>query len=217
VLAEPLPALTDLALGAVTVLLACRLRGAHGAVRQWRNAFWWFGIAALAGAVHHGVVVRSETAAEVSWAAISMVVVVAVSFVLAATVADVLGPGRARAFWVLRSVGLVLYAIVALTGHAGIAGIMACEGVTMVCVVGLWLLAAHRRHERAVPVLVAIVVSGAAAGLKAVDPAVLRPLALDPTSAYHLAQIAGTVLLFAAVAELPYGGLRRLTAARASG
>ena len=217
VLAEPLPAITDLALGLVTVFLALRLRRSPATAAAWRAAFWWFGIAALAGAVHHAVVVRSDAAAEVSWAAISMVVVVAVSYVLAATVRDVLGPRRTRAFWALRSVGLVAYAAAAATGHAGVAAILACEALTMLTVVGLWLWAADRHHERARPVLLAIAASGAAAGLKALDPEVLRPLGLDPVSAYHLGQIAGTLLLFAAVSGSPPGSLRRLAAARASG
>lgn len=148
---------------------------------------------------------------------ISMIVVVAVSYVLAATVAEVLGAGRVHAFWLLRSFGLVAYALVAITGHAGIAAIMACEGVTMLSVVALWLWAAHKQHDRALPVLLAIFASGAAAGVKALDPDIFRPLGLDPTSAYHLAQIAGTLLLFAAIGNSPYGSLRKLSAARASG
>jgi hypothetical protein len=201
VLTEPLPALTDLALGLVTVALALQLRRSPGTQRHWRTAFWWFGIAALAGALHHAVLVRSDEAAQVSWTLISMVVVVAVSFVLAATVADVLGPGHRRQFWVLRSVGLIAYAVVALSGHAGIAGIMACEGLTMACVVGLWAWAAWRQHPRGIPVLAAIVASGAAASVKALDSVPVGPVRLDSTSAYHLLQIAGTLLVFVAVGE----------------
>jgi hypothetical protein len=69
----------------------------------------------------------------------------------------------------------------------------------MVSVPVLWVWAAHRHHPLARPVLVAIVVSIAAAGMKAVNPELLRPVALAPTSAYHLAQIAGMVMLYMAV------------------
>jgi hypothetical protein len=70
---------------------------------------------------------RWERAGQLSWTIISVIVVVAVSYVLAATVADVLGPGRARAFWILRSFGLSAYLVVAVTGHAGVGAILACE------------------------------------------------------------------------------------------
>jgi hypothetical protein len=199
VLAEPAASLTDLALGVVTVVLAIRLGRSPSGHGYWRAAMWWFGVAALAGAVHHGVFVRWPAAAEVSWGVISVMVVVAVSFLLAATVEEVLGPGRSRAFWALRSVGVVAYLIIAVTGNAGIAAILACEGLTMVSVLLLWGWAAHRRHPLAGPVLIAIVASGAAAGLKALSPDLLSPVGLDPTSAYHLAQIAGMVLLYMAV------------------
>jgi hypothetical protein len=201
VLAEPAQSLTDLALGVVTVVLAVRLSRWPASHGHWRAAFWWFGLAALAGAVHHGLIARWPQAAEVSWTVISVMVVVAVSYLLAATVADVLGPGRGRVFWLLRSIGLVAYLAIALTGHAGIATILACEGLTMASVLALWGLAARRGHPLARPILIAIAASGAAAGLKALDPEVLAPVGLDPTSAYHLAQIAGMVLLYLALSS----------------
>jgi hypothetical protein len=207
VLTEPAASLTDLALGVVTVVLAIRLGRSPAAHGYWRAALWWFGVAALAGAVHHGVVVRWPQAADVSWAVISVMVVVAVSFLLAATVAEVLGPGRSRAFWLLRSVGIVAYLIMAATGNAGIATILACEGLTMMSVLLLWGWAAHRGHPLAGPVLLAVVASGAAAGLKALSPELLRPVGLDPTSAYHLAQIVGMVLLYMAVSSPQAGDL----------
>jgi hypothetical protein len=48
-------------------------------------------------------------------------------------------------------------------------------------------------------VLLAIAAAGAASAAKALDPEQLRPVGLDPTSAYHLAQIVGMVLLYVAV------------------
>jgi hypothetical protein len=198
-LAQPAQSLTDLALGVVTVILAIQLRRSPGIDRHWRTALWWFGIAALAGAVHHGVIARWPEAARVSWAMISVIVVVAVSYLLAATVAEVLGPSRTRAFWLLRSVGLLAYLGVVATGHAGIAAILACESLTMLSVLALWMWAAYRHHQLAQPVLLAIVASAAASGAKALNPDVVRPLGLDPTSACHLAQIVGTVLLYVAV------------------
>lgn len=198
-LAEPAPALTDLALGLVVVALAVRLKGALTAHRHWRTSFWWAGLAALAGFVHHGFVKHSARWDEPSWAVISVMVVVAVSYLLAATVTEVLGPRRRRTFWLLRSVGICAYATLAATGHATVTAMLACESLTMISILALWGWAAWRRHPMAGPMIVALVASGAAAATKAIDPNVTRRVALDPTSVYHLAQIAGMVLLYLAV------------------
>lgn len=198
-LAQPAQALTDLSLGLVTVMLATQLRRSPATHDYWRKAFWWFGIAALTGAVYHGVLVRWPQAAQVSWAIISVIVVVAVSYLLAGTVAEVLDPSRTRAFWLLRSIGLVAYVVMAVTGRAGIAAILLCESLTMLSVLALWVWAAYRRHPLAPAVLLAIVASGAAAATKALNPDLVRPVGLDPTSACHLAQIVGAVLLYVAV------------------
>ena len=197
--AEPVHAFTDIALGLVAVALSARLRRSPGVHVHWRSALWWFGGAALAGALHHGVLVRWPQVADVSWAVISLLVVVAVSYLLAGTVAEVLGPGRARAFWLLRSIGIVAYVVAAATGHAGIGAILACESLTMASVLGLWAWAAYRDHPLAPPMLLAIAASGAAATAKLASAEFLRPVGLDPTSLYHLAQIPGLVLLYLAV------------------
>lgn len=198
---QPLQSLTDLVLGIIVITLAVRLRRTPGVHRHWLAAFWWAGIAALAGAVHHGVVVRWARPAEISWAVISVLVVVAVSYLLAATVQEVLGPGRARAFWLLRSLGLIAYIGAAVTGHAGVTTMLMCESLTMLSVLGLWCMALARGHPLARPVLLAVLASGAAAGVKTISPGITELIGLDPVSAYHLAQIVGMVLLYRAVSR----------------
>ncbi|HEU5027870.1 MAG TPA: hypothetical protein VFV01_23315 [Spirillospora sp.] len=198
-LAEPAPALSDLALGLVVVVLAVRLGRSPVAHRHWRTSFWWAGAAALAGFVHHGVVKHSARWTGPSWAVISAMVVIAVSYLLAATVAEVLGPRHQRTFWLLRSIGIAAYAVLAATGHAGVDALLACESLTMLSIIALWGWAARRRHPLAGPVIIALVADGAAAAAKAIDPDVTHRVALDPTSLYHLAQILGMVLLYAAV------------------
>jgi hypothetical protein len=202
VLIQPTQALTDLLLGIVVLGLALGLRRVPASHRYWQAAFWWAGASALGGFVHHGVLVGWPAVAKVSWAVISVMVVVAVSYLLAATVEEVLGPGHGRAFWLLRAAGLVAYAGLAVTGRAGVTAMLACESLTFASVLALWGWAAYRRHPLAVPVLLAILASGAAAGAKALSPAVTGHVNLDPTSAYHLAQIAGMVLLYRAVTEV---------------
>jgi hypothetical protein len=199
VIAQPAQSLTDLALGLVVVGLAVLLQRTPAVPRYWLPPFWWAGIAALAGAVHHAVAVRWARPAEISWAAISILVVIAVSYLLAATVREVLGPGRARAFWLLRSIGLVAYVGAAVTGHAGVTALLLCESLTMLCIIGLWVQAAARGNPLARPVLVAVLASGAAAGLKVIPADIVGRVHLDPTSAYHLGQIVGMVLLYRAV------------------
>jgi hypothetical protein len=197
VLAQQAQSLTDLALGLVTIALALRLPArVH---KHWRTAFWWFGIAALAGAVHHGFIVRSQQAGDISWAIISVMVVVAVSYMLAATVVEILGPGRSRAFWALRSVGLIAYLVLAASGHAGVGAILACESLTMASILVLWGWAAYRRHPMAPAVIAAMVASGAAAAIKALPEHTGGGIGLDRTALYHLAQIPGMFLLFVAV------------------
>jgi hypothetical protein len=201
VIEQPAQSLTDLALGIVVVTLAVQLRRAPTIHRHWLASFWWAGIAALAGAIHHGVVVRWARPAEISWAAISVLVVVAVSYLLAATVLEVLGPGRARVFWLLRSIGLIAYLGAAVSGHAGVTAMLMCESLTMLSVLGLWGRAALHDHPLARPVLIAVLASAGAAGMKAISPDVTGLVCLDPTSTYHLAQILGMVLLYRAISR----------------
>ena len=201
VIAQPAQSLTDLALGIVVITLAVYLRRTPAVDRYWLAPFWWAGIAALAGAVHHAVAVRWARSAQISWAAISVLVVVAVSYLLAATVRAVLGAGRARVFWLLRSVGLVAYLGAAVSGHAGVTSMLLCESLTMLSVLGLWFWAALRDHPLARPVLVAVLASGGAAVMKTIPSGVTGRVGLDPTSAYHLAQILGMVLLYRAVSR----------------
>ena len=68
---------------------------------------------------------------DLSWAVMSIMVVVVVSYLLAASVVQVLGRSRVVVFWLLRSVGLVAYVVVAAVGRASITAIMWCESLTM--------------------------------------------------------------------------------------
>ena len=194
-LCEPAPAITDLILGLVTLALGMALRGRPDVHRYWRLTYWWSGAAAVAGFFHHGWVTCSDTWAGPSWAVISGMVVIAISYLLAATVIEVLGPGRGRVFWLLRSASLLAYAVVALSGNAGVGAILLCEGVTMIAILALWFMAAARGMPLARHVCVALLASGAAAAFRAMPDAWTEVVGLDPISLYHLAQIPGQVLL----------------------
>lgn len=191
--------LTDLALGLVTLALLRRLPRGGEASGLWRAAFACAAATALAGAVYHGVLVGVPGLNRVSWAVMSSMVVVVMSFVLAASVVEVLGRGRAAVFWPMRLIGLLAYGVIAATGHPSITAIMACESLTMAGVIGLWIWAWVHHHPVALRMLVAIGASIAAALLRLV-PGAAALARLDPDSAYHLGQIAGMLLLYAAVA-----------------
>lgn len=198
-LSEPASSLTDLLLAAVATWLVIGLRRRTELTPHWWRTFAWTAAAALGGAIHHGFVTSSDRWDDTSWAVVTFLVVVAISYLLAASVDEVLGPGHARAFWLLRSASLVAYVAVAVTAGASIGAILLCEGVTMAAVLGLWWHGLRLGHPRARAVAVAIVASMVAAAIRAAPPEVVAPTGLDPTSLYHLAQIPGLVLLARAV------------------
>jgi hypothetical protein len=191
--------LTDLALGLISLELLRRLPRDGDASRYWRAAFLWAAVTALAGAVYHGVLV-GHASGTVAWAVMSSMVVIVMSFILAASVIEVLGRSRAVVFWPLRLIGLIAYVVFAATGHASITAILWCESLTVACVLGLWTWAWLRGHPLARPMIVAIAVSIAAAMFRLL-PGAAALIHLDPDSAYHLGQIPGMVLLYAAVAR----------------
>jgi Family of unknown function (DUF6962) len=195
---EVLPALTDLALGLVTVWLAVLARTA-GVGRYWQRMLWWAATAALAGAIHHGFVTRSDRWAGPSWAVISAMIVVAISYALAASVQDVLGPGRGRVFWVLRTASLVAYGTLAAFGHYGIATIVACEGVTMVCVLALWVIAVVHGLPGAQAMMIALAANVVAGVTRALPAGLTEIVGLDPISLYHVAQVPALVMLYLAL------------------
>ncbi|NMO93550.1 DUF6962 family protein [Actinomycetospora sp. TBRC 11914] len=199
-LLQPLASLTDLALGLVTLYLWPRVpRDVEGA-KYWRAAFAWTAVTALIGAVYHGFLVGDPRWGQVTWAVMSIMVVVVMSYLLAATVVQVLGPTRAIVFWPLRLIGFIAYAVIAVTGHPSIMAIMWCESLTMACVVGLWVWAWWQGHPAGGAVLVAIGVSIVGALFRLV-PGATDLLRIDPDSAYHIGQVAGMVLLARAVAH----------------
>jgi hypothetical protein len=139
----------------------------------------------------------------VSFTIISVAVVLGVSYLLAGTVEEVLGPGHRKVFWTLRSAGLIAYLGLAITNGAGVNTLVLCESITFGCILGLWIYAARERVPLAVPVLIAIVASGAAAGAKALPPSITGAIHLDTDSIYHLTQIVGIVLLYWAITTHP--------------
>ena len=140
-----MPSLTDLAPGLVNLCLNRRLPRGGEASRHWRAAFAWAAATALAQAIYHAVLVGIPSAKSLTWAALIVMVVIAVPSLLAASVVQVLG----------RSQIVVLGA--ALGGRGGVRGRRRhrpCQhhgnhvvrSLTMANVVGLWIWAWRRHH-----------------------------------------------------------------------
>jgi hypothetical protein len=198
-LVQPAASLTDLALGLVTAYLTVRLPRGGDSSRYWRAGFGWAAVTALIGAAYHGVLTGGRWGG-LTWAVMSSMVVVVMSFLLAASVIDILGRSRAAVFWPLRLIGFLAYGVFAVTGHASINAIMICESLTMASIIGLWAWALTRSHPMAARMLVAIGVSIGAAVFRLV-PGAAALVGMDRDSAYHVGQVVGMVLLFLAVAS----------------
>lgn len=190
---------TDLILGTVAVGLALRLRGRPGVVRQWAMTLWAAGAAALAGALHHGPLRGAGAADRGSWVAVGLLLVLMLALLLAASVAEVLGPGRRRALALVPPAGLLVYLAAAVAGSAGLAVILVCESLTMAAVLAVWTIGVRRRHPMARTMMVAILSSALAGVAFALPESATAPLGLDPASLSHLAMIPGLALMTLAV------------------
>ena len=199
-LVEPASSLTDFALGILALIAAGRLRPTETADPHWRWFFVWIGIAGLWGGFHHGFIVGHETAAALSWSAISLIVAIAISYLLAASVNTVLGKGNGHPLLAIRAVSLVVFFFLVVSGNATVITLMLTEGLAMALVIGLWLHAWQKDQPAVGLVLAAIVASGLAAALKASGLQFdMGGWEFDPNSLYHVAQMPGLLLLLVAI------------------
>jgi len=207
VVSEVAAGVTDLLLGAVLVGCAMRLRSAPGVHRYWVLMFSLSAAGAFAGTVHHLVFHGSPVGADLRWVVVGVLVAVAISYLLAATATELLGPGTARLFIGLRVGGLVAYLVVITTTGVGRTGpLVLSESVTMATIVGLWLYGHHVGHPRARRLLMAIAVSALSSVAIALPAGgeLYDRTGLDGRSLQHLAQIPGVLLLCQAlVVPLP--------------
>lgn len=199
-LIEPASSLTDFALGLLALIAAGKLGQKEAADPHWRWFFVWIGIAGLWGGFHHGFIVGHEALAAVSWSAISLLVAVAISFLLAASVNSVLGKGHGHPLLVVRALSLAVFFLLVVTGNATVLTLILTEGLAMALVIGLWVHAWHKAQPGVGLVLAAIMISVIAAALKASGlQFTLGGWEFDPNSLYHMAQMPGLFLLLVAV------------------
>ena len=199
-LVEPASSLTDFTLGIVAFIAAARLIPRAAADSHWRWFFLWISIAGVWGGFHHGFIVGHESVATLSWPVISLLVAIAISHLLAASVISVLGRGQGNPFLAVRAISITVFFFMVVSGNATVVTLVLTEGLTMALVIGLWVYAWQKEQPGVGLFLAAIMVSLFAAALKASGLGfTLGGWAFDPNSLYHLAQIPGLFLLFAAI------------------
>ncbi len=199
-LVEPASSLPDFALGMLVLIAASRLSFKESADAHWRWFFVWIGVAGLWGGFHHGFIVGHETVAAISWSATSLLVAVAISYLLAASVNSVLGKGQGQPLLVVRGVSLAVFFLLVVSGNATVITLMMTEGLAMVLVIALWIHAWQKDQPGVGLVLTAIAVSMLAAALKASSMQfTLAGWEFDPNSLYHVAQMPGLFLLLIAI------------------
>ena len=216
-LLEPASSLTDFALGVLSIGAAILVRRNDQAHHHWRLTFLVIGFAAILGGVHHGFIDPDGRTGAVSWAIISLTIAVAISFLLSATIASVLGEGRGRPLLVIRGVSLFAFLILVILGRASILTLVITEGLAMIMVVLLWLHAWRLEQPGAGLVLFAIGASVLAAVVRGSSAHVTLGWEFDTNALYHLAQMPGIILLYVAVRRLgrrspSLGTLRRSAA-----
>ena len=188
---------TDIVLGAVLVGCAGRLHRTAGVHRYWALMLCSAGAAALAGAAHHLLFHGTRRASDLSWIAVGVLVAVAISYMLAASAAELFGRRLARLVIIVRVGGLLTYLVVIATTDVGRTGpLLLSESLTMTAIVGLWLYALQVRHPGAGQMLTAITVCALSAVFFALPAGTLaNPIGLDARSLQHLGQIPGVLLI----------------------
>jgi hypothetical protein len=185
-------ALSDLALGAVTLAEACRLARSPAADPAWAAVFGWVGAGAIAGAVHHGWSRRIP-----GWSTVGWLLAAGLTALLRATARETGAPDRpVRA---LATAGLAGYGALVGAGRRGLDALVRAQSAGMAVTVALWLRASRAGHPRARPVLCAMAASVSAAAVRRLVPERIAGRRVDRDTLYHLAQIPGVLMLSRAV------------------
>ena len=201
-LLEPASSVTDFALGILAIGAALPIERNERPHHHWRLTFFFIGLAGILGGVHHGFIGTDGTSGAVSWGIVSLTIAVAISFLLSATIASVLGEGRARPLLVIRGISLLAFLILVILGHASILTLVITEGIAMIMVVLLWMYAWRLQQPGAGLVLFAIGASILAAVVRGSSAHVTLGWEFDINALYHLAQMPGIILLWLAVRRL---------------
>jgi hypothetical protein len=171
----------------------------------WMAAIGTFGVAALLGAIAHGLP-WSAGALKLLWQPLYLALGVAVALFVMAAVGAAWGDAAARrARPILLTAAAVFYLLTRLTGGDFLVFVI-YEGVGLLIALGVHARLAMRGRDGAGWIAAGLAVSLAAGAVQAADTITLRLVwTFDHNGVYHLIQAVGLGLLLA--------GLRRLLAA----
>ncbi|MBM3925820.1 MAG: hypothetical protein FJ320_07520 [SAR202 cluster bacterium] len=204
-LIEPASSVTDAVLALAALFAASSLSGEGKTYTRWRWAFVFIGAAALLGAVHHGFLEETPSVARHTWAAITILVAISISFVLSATISTVLGEGRGKILLAVRTVSLAVFIVLAVMGHATMSTLMISEGGTMLIILGLWATALWKRTPVVTFIIASIVISGAGGVVRSLPVGVdIGGWHFGGAAWFHIMQTLGIVLLFFGVERWGY-------------
>ena len=112
---EPASSVTDFALGVLAIGAILGLARRGNVNPHWPRAFVFIAIAAVLGGIYHAFIVSHETAADITWSTITVLVAIAITFLFAATVATGLGDDRrAKPLLVVRLASLAVFVVLAI-------------------------------------------------------------------------------------------------------
>ena len=203
---EAAAGVTDILLGVVLLACAGRLQRTAGVHRYWALMLWSAGASALAGAAHHLLFTGSRRASDLSWIVVGVLIAVAISYMLAATVTEILDHWLARLFITVRIAGLLAYLVMLVAvGIGRTRPLVLSESVTMAAIVGLWLYALYAGRPGAGRMLVAIAACSLPAIFFALPAGVLSStVGLDARAMQHLGQIPGVLLICQVIIGRPF-------------
>jgi hypothetical protein len=197
---ETAAGLTDLLLGTVLAGCAWKAWTVPGLHRYWAMTLWAAAAGAYAGVAHHLIFAGSRRASDLSWVLVGLLVALAISYLLAATAAELVNERMARLFLRIRFAGLAAYIIVLSTvGIGRTLPLVLSESVTMTSIVALWCYGLAVGYPRAPRMVVAIAGCGLSAATMAIPFRVQQAIGMDARSLQHLAQIPGVLLLLYAL------------------
>lgn len=192
--------LIDIPFGAVLLGCALWLRTVPGVHHYWVLTTGFGGVSALLGAAYHLVLQDPDWLATTSWVVTAVLLIIALSYMLAASAMDVLGPEPTRIVLVVRTVGLAAYLVAVCFGYTGTGPLVTCEALTMAGIVGMWCYAAYTGHPRGRPMVTGILVSALSSACFIVPADTWAEIDLTAGAVSHLVQIPGFILISRAAA-----------------
>lgn len=186
-MAEPTTAITDFLLAAVAIVLAWRCVRDSVSRKMWGMAFFFTGIAALAGGIYH------STPSALVWKVTTFSVGVATFFLIDAAARATISRRSAQILEVVAGIQLAAY-LVWMATHDEFTYVIADYGSGMLCVAILYAIALPRIPVAAKFVLASIAVAAIGAYVQAAGITLHRNF--NHNDLYHVIQMVSLLLLY---------------------